>query len=164
MGWDEHDERQAREIQAIVDAEVAAAVLAEREAREKKHKAACKARKWTLIAPDGRVWQNENPMLISVALLAELGGYMQPLGGDFARILNENRWALYGDTEAPPTNKMRSIMESLTKAEQKTLELARKAVRYLNNGNPMKDAIDDDEVADALELLIKLADKIDTPT
>jgi len=61
--------------------------------------AACKAQKWTLIAPDGRVWQNENKMLISAALLAELGGYMQPLDGDFARILDENRWALYGDTE-----------------------------------------------------------------
>jgi hypothetical protein len=64
--------------------------------------AACKAMKWTLIAPDGRVWQNENPMLISAALLAEIGGYMQPLGGDFARILDENRRALYGDTEATP--------------------------------------------------------------
>ena len=64
--------------------------------------AACKARKWTLIAPDGRVWQNESPMLISAALLAEIGGYMEPLGGDFARILDENRWALYGDTEATP--------------------------------------------------------------
>ena len=64
--------------------------------------AACKARKWTLIAPDGRVWQNENPMLISAALLAELGGYMEPLGGDFARILDENRWALYDDGEATP--------------------------------------------------------------
>jgi len=69
--------------------------------------AACKARKWTLIAPDGRVWQNENPMLISAALLAELGGYMQPLGGDFARILDENRWALYGDTEATPNAELR---------------------------------------------------------
>lgn len=67
--------------------------------------AACKARKWTLIAPDGRVWQNDNPMLISASLLAELGGYMQPLGGDFARILDENRWALYGDTEATPNAK-----------------------------------------------------------
>lgn len=62
--------------------------------------AACKARKWTLIAPDGRVWQNENPMLISAALLADFSGDMQPLGGDFARILNENRWSLYDDTEA----------------------------------------------------------------
>lgn len=59
--------------------------------------AACKARMWTLIAPDGRVWQNNNPMLISAALLAELGGYMQPLGGDFARILDENRTT--SDTE-----------------------------------------------------------------
>jgi len=64
--------------------------------------AACKARKWTLIAPDGRVWQNDNPMLISAALLAEIGGYMKPLGGDFARILDENRRALYDDTEATP--------------------------------------------------------------
>ena len=50
----------------------------------------------------------------------------------------------------------------LTKAEKKTLELARKAVRYLNNGDPMKDALGDSEAADALELLISLADKIDT--
>lgn len=61
--------------------------------------AACKAQKWTLIAPDGRVWQNENQMLISAILLAELGKYMEPLGGDFARILDENRWALYEETE-----------------------------------------------------------------
>lgn len=57
-------------------------------------RAACKDGKWTLIAPDGRVWQNESPMLISAALLAELGGYMPPLGGSLERILNENRLAL----------------------------------------------------------------------
>ena len=70
---------------------------------------ACKARKWTLIAPDGRVWQNENPMLISAALLAEIGGYMQPLVDDFARILDENRWALYGDTEAAPNDNVTGL-------------------------------------------------------
>ncbi len=74
--------------------------------------AACKARKWMLIAPDGRVWQNENPMLISAALLAELGGYMQPLGGDFARILDENRWALYGDSE----EKLNEAIERMDRA------------------------------------------------
>jgi len=53
------------------------------------------------------VWQSENQMLISAALLADLGGYMQPLCGDFARILDENRWALYGDTEATPNAEIR---------------------------------------------------------
>ena len=78
--------------------------------------AACKARKWTLIAPDGRVWQNENPLLISAALLAELGGYMQPLGGDFARILDENRWALYGDSEATPNDQIQGAEPLAAKA------------------------------------------------
>jgi hypothetical protein len=54
-----------------------------------------KAGKWTLIAPDRSAWINGNPMLVSAALLAEIGGYMRPLGDDFFKILEENRWALY---------------------------------------------------------------------
>jgi len=51
--------------------------------------AACEAHRWTLIAPDGRVWQNKNPMLISAVLLAELGGHMQ-LSSAIHRTVRQN--------------------------------------------------------------------------
>ena len=51
----------------------------------------CKDGKWTLIAPDGRVWQNESPLIVSACLLAEVGGHMKPFDKDMARILNDNR-------------------------------------------------------------------------
>jgi hypothetical protein len=36
--------------------------------------AACKANKWTLIAPDGRVWMNDNPLILFAALAAVMRG------------------------------------------------------------------------------------------
>ena len=36
--------------------------------------AACNAGKWTLVAPDGRVWMNQDPMLIFAALAAVISG------------------------------------------------------------------------------------------
>lgn len=48
----------------------------------------------------------------------------------------------------------------LTKAEKQTLELARKAVEYAKNGDPIKDCIDDSEIIDAIELLVKLSECI----
>jgi hypothetical protein len=52
------------------------------------------------------------------------------------------------ETSAPPyemNDRDRAIMAKV-----------QKAVRYLNNGDPLKDAIDDYEVAEALELLTKM--------
>lgn len=37
-------------------------------------KAAADSGKWTLIAPDGRVWMNDDPRLIGAVLMAILGG------------------------------------------------------------------------------------------
>jgi hypothetical protein len=37
-------------------------------------KAATEAGKWTMIAPDGRVWMNDNPLILFAALAAILGG------------------------------------------------------------------------------------------
>ena len=46
----------------------------------------------------------------------------------------------------------------LTEHEKYILDLARKAVDYWERGDPVKDAIDDYEINEALELLVKLAD------
>jgi hypothetical protein len=46
----------------------------------------------------------------------------------------------------------------LTDHEKDVLGLARKAVENCYNGDPVKDAIDDYEIKEALELLVKLAD------
>ncbi len=54
-----------------------------------------KDQKWMLIAPDGRVWINDNLMILSAALLAELGGYSEPLGVEFSKVLEANREELY---------------------------------------------------------------------
>lgn len=36
--------------------------------------ASCHAGKWTLIAPDGRVWMNTDPMILFAALAAVMQG------------------------------------------------------------------------------------------
>ena len=36
--------------------------------------ASCEAGKWTLIAPDGRVWMNTDPMILFAALAAIMRG------------------------------------------------------------------------------------------
>lgn len=41
-------------------------------------KASCEAGKWTLLAPDGRVWMNQDPMILFAALAAVMQGV--PLG------------------------------------------------------------------------------------
>lgn len=46
----------------------------------------------------------------------------------------------------------------LNDAQKATIEKCRKAVRFADNGDPVKDAIDDDEIVDALRLLVRLAD------
>lgn len=46
----------------------------------------------------------------------------------------------------------------LSDAQKATIEKARKAVKFADNGDPTKDAIDDDEVVDALRLLVKIID------
>lgn len=40
-------------------------------------RASCEAGNWTLIAPDGRVWMNTNPMILFAALSSVMQG--QPL-------------------------------------------------------------------------------------
>lgn len=37
-------------------------------------KASCEAGKWTLIAPDGRVWMNADPMILFLALSQVMQG------------------------------------------------------------------------------------------
>lgn len=37
-------------------------------------KASCEAGKWTLLAPDGRVWMNKDPMILFAALAAVMQG------------------------------------------------------------------------------------------
>jgi len=37
-------------------------------------KASCQAGKWTLLAPDGRVWMNSDPMILFAALAAVMQG------------------------------------------------------------------------------------------
>jgi hypothetical protein len=46
----------------------------------------------------------------------------------------------------------------LSDAQKATIEKARKAVKFADNGDPAKDAIDDDEVLDALRLLVQIID------
>ena len=60
-----------------------------------------KDRKWMLIAPDGRVWINDNLMILSAAMLAELGGYSEPLGAEFSKVLEANREELYESNDTP---------------------------------------------------------------
>ena len=36
--------------------------------------ASCEAGKWTLLAPDGRVWMNQDPMILFAALAAVMRG------------------------------------------------------------------------------------------
>lgn len=37
-------------------------------------KASCEAGKWTLLAPDGRVWMNQDPMILFCALAQVMQG------------------------------------------------------------------------------------------
>ena len=46
----------------------------------------------------------------------------------------------------------------LSGAQKATIEKTRKAVKFADNGDPIKDAIDDDEIVDALRLLVRFAD------
>lgn len=48
---------------------------------------------------------------------------------------------------------------NLSDAQKAIVEKARKAVRFAENGDPVKDAIDDDEIVDALRLLVQVADE-----
>lgn len=48
------------------------------------------------------------------------------------------------------------MMYDMTKEEKRILTKVRKAVKYADNGDPIKDAIDDREIIAALELLVKL--------
>ncbi len=36
--------------------------------------ASCEAGKWTMVAPDGRVWMNADPMILFAALAAVMRG------------------------------------------------------------------------------------------
>lgn len=47
--------------------------------------ASCKAGKWTLLAPDGRVWMNKDPMI----LFALLAAIMRGESLTFGELLNE---------------------------------------------------------------------------
>jgi len=47
---------------------------------------------------------------------------------------------------------------SLSDAQKATIEKARKAVKFADNGDPVKDAIDDDEMLAALRLLAQIID------
>ena len=42
--------------------------------------ASCKAGKWSLIAPDGRVWINADPMILFAALAQAMAGRHVPFG------------------------------------------------------------------------------------
>lgn len=46
----------------------------------------------------------------------------------------------------------------LTDAQKKFVEKIRKAVSFVSNGDPLSDAIDDDEVVIALRLLLDIVD------
>ena len=46
----------------------------------------------------------------------------------------------------------------LSDAQKATIEKCRKAVKFADNGDPIKDAIDDDEILDALRLLVRFTD------
>ena len=47
--------------------------------------ASCKAGEWTLLAPDGRVWMNKDPMILLAALAAIMRGETLTFG----ELLNE---------------------------------------------------------------------------
>lgn len=44
----------------------------------------------------------------------------------------------------------------LTKKEFELLDIVRKAVKYSKQGDPLKDFIDQDQIVDALVLLVKI--------
>ncbi len=50
-------------------------------------------------------------------------------------------------------------MRKLSKKEMDLIGIVKRAVRYENNGDNMRDVIEDYQVIDALRLLVKLVDK-----
>jgi len=47
----------------------------------------------------------------------------------------------------------------ISKKERLLIAKVKEAVEFAANGDPMKDVIDDDEIREALELLIKILDR-----
>lgn len=48
-------------------------------------KASCEAGKWTLIAPDGRVWMNQDPMILFAALAHVMQGGELKFGAEIGK-------------------------------------------------------------------------------
>lgn len=57
---------------------------------------------------------------------------------------------------APGRQKLEITMK-LSKAEKHTLDLAKKAIEYLDNGDPLKDVMSNRDIEDAIALLVKIA-------